>query len=618
SVPDTYILQVTNAAGCTDIDSVVVASDPNVPVANAGPDRVLSCDVDQIQLNGMATGNNLEYTWTGPGITPGNENDPGPVVDTAGIYVLIATDTVANCTSAADTVVVTDITSTIDAGIAPAGNLDCEVAQLTLNASGATTGSDIVYQWTNSSGQPLGDQDSLQVTMAGTYYFEVRDTVSGCSGSDSITVADLSSVPPANGGADGALNCSIQQATLTGTNMDPDLTFSWSGPAGGILSDPTQLSVQVGTGGWYVLTVLDTTNGCTNTDSVFVISDTIPPVAEAGPDLQLTCADQTLMIDATGSSMGDGITYSWDGPAVAGDPNFSLDVQEAGWYFLTVLNGYNGCSATDSVLIDTTNFLSGAIVDPRDPVCFGDNTGRITVTEVIGGQGPFTYTLMSSTVVITQDDPVFDGLYADVHTIIVTDSNGCEWRTDIILNEGPMIDIQIGPLDLDIKIGEEHQLESVITPGPGVIDSIVWIPSEILSCDHCFDPILTGIASGTVQATIYMGNTCEDSATLSFRVDRRADVWVPNVFSPNGDDINDLVTVYAGPGITSVLEFEIFDRWGEKVFGRYDFPPNVLELGWDGMFKGELMQPAVFVYLVKVQMLDGSIVPISGDITLVR
>ncbi|MDX1478599.1 MAG: gliding motility-associated C-terminal domain-containing protein, partial [Saprospiraceae bacterium] len=618
SVPGEYILQVTNAAGCVALDTVDVMSDPNVPVANAGPDGVLSCDIDQVQLNGMATGNNLEYTWTGPGINPGNEHDPDPIVDTAGIYVLIATDTIANCISAADTVVVDDITNTIDAQIAPAGNLDCEVVQLTLDASGGSAGPNIIFTWTNSGGQILGTADTLDVSSAGTYFFEARDTVSGCSGMAEITVADLSSLPPANAGDDALLTCDIIETELSGINGDPNLVFMWSGPAGGILTDSTQLSVTVGTGGWYFLTVLDTTNGCTNIDSAYVDTDTLAPVAEAGPDQALTCIDQTITIDATGSSTGAGIVYSWDGPSISGDPNFSIMVQDAGWYFLTVIDQGNGCSALDSVLVDTTNFLSGAVIDPRDPVCFGDNTGRITITEVIGGQAPYAFTLISASEMKVQDTGDFGDLEAGDYTIIVTDANGCEWMTDVTLNEGPMISLDIGPDDIYIKIGEEYQLESVITPGPGLIDSIVWTPSDILSCDHCFDPILTGITSGTVQATIYLGNTCQDTDVLAFRVDRRADVWVPNVFSPNGDDINDLVTVYAGPGITSVLEFEIFDRWGEKVFGRYDFPPNQIELGWDGMFKGELMQPAVFVYLVKVQMLDGSIVPISGDITLIR
>jgi gliding motility-associated-like protein len=93
---------------------------------------------------------------------------------------------------------------------------------------------------------------------------------------------------------------------------------------------------------------------------------------------------------------------------------------------------------------------------------------------------------------------------------------------------------------------------------------------------------------------------------------------VPNVFSPNDDYINDYVTVFSNDVNAIVLEFEIFDRWGEKVFRGTDFPVNVPELGWDGRFKGQYMNPAVFVYVAKVRFTNNTIRVISGDITLVR
>ena len=111
---------------------------------------------------------------------------------------------------------------------------------------------------------------------------------------------------------------------------------------------------------------------------------------------------------------------------------------------------------------------------------------------------------------------------------------------------------------------------------------------------------------------------CEAMDALNLSVDKNFDIYVPNVFSPNGDDINDLVTVYAGDQVRRIVEFEIFDRWGEKVFSNLDFYPNVEEEGWDGRFRNQMMQPAVFVYWVRVELIDGSKHIISGDITLVR
>lgn len=101
-------------------------------------------------------------------------------------------------------------------------------------------------------------------------------------------------------------------------------------------------------------------------------------------------------------------------------------------------------------------------------------------------------------------------------------------------------------------------------------------------------------------------------------VDRQIDIYVPNAFSPNGDGVNDLVTVYAGAAVREVVEFEIYDRWGEKVFANKHFPPNEEDMGWDGHFREVLMQPGVFVYRASVELLDGSILQFGGDITLIR
>jgi len=88
-------------------------------------------------------------------------------------------------------------------------------------------------------------------------------------------------------------------------------------------------------------------------------------------------------------------------------------------------------------------------------------------------------------------------------------------------------------------------------------------------------------------------------------------IWVPNIFSPNGDGSNDILFV-RGKGIQSVLFF-IYDRWGEKVFETTD-----INLGWDGTFNGEPMNKAVFVYYVEATFIDGSKATKKGDVTLIR
>jgi gliding motility-associated-like protein len=97
------------------------------------------------------------------------------------------------------------------------------------------------------------------------------------------------------------------------------------------------------------------------------------------------------------------------------------------------------------------------------------------------------------------------------------------------------------------------------------------------------------------------------------------EVFVPNVFSPNYDGGNDYITLFADEeSVESILYFSIYDRWGNEVFRGENFAPNIPTLGWDGKFRGKLMNPAVFGWYAKVKFIDGTIQLLKGDLTLVR
>jgi gliding motility-associated-like protein len=95
-------------------------------------------------------------------------------------------------------------------------------------------------------------------------------------------------------------------------------------------------------------------------------------------------------------------------------------------------------------------------------------------------------------------------------------------------------------------------------------------------------------------------------------------VFIPNVFTPNGDGINDLFMVYSAGGVAVIEEMLIFDRWGELVFNRKDALPNLSGYGWDGSFKGKPMNAGVFVYYARIRFLDGTVREFKGDLTLAK
>ena len=95
--------------------------------------------------------------------------------------------------------------------------------------------------------------------------------------------------------------------------------------------------------------------------------------------------------------------------------------------------------------------------------------------------------------------------------------------------------------------------------------------------------------------------------------------FIPNIFSPNGDAVNDEIRFYAAPGIEKVLRWSIFDRWGNLVFSRDDFDPGDPNVYWNGTAQGsEMLNPGVFPFVVEVELINGNTEVHQGSITLIR
>ena len=111
---------------------------------------------------------------------------------------------------------------------------------------------------------------------------------------------------------------------------------------------------------------------------------------------------------------------------------------------------------------------------------------------------------------------------------------------------------------------------------------------------------------------------CDSLHILILDIRRRGTIYIPNVFTPNGDGINDKFTVFSSPEIKSVDRLLIFDRWGELLYEASNLPTNDPHSGWDGRFRSKDMNAAVFVYLVEWTDLEGEKRMERGDGTLVR
>ena len=108
-----------------------------------------------------------------------------------------------------------------------------------------------------------------------------------------------------------------------------------------------------------------------------------------------------------------------------------------------------------------------------------------------------------------------------------------------------------------------------------------------------------------------------DEDVVYIEVDNSRDLFIPNVFSPNFDGLNDRFYLQ-GVGYGKIENMYVFDRWGELVFHNESFFINEESGGWDGIFNGEQALPGVYTWMAEITFLDNQTEFFSGDITLLR
>jgi gliding motility-associated-like protein len=164
--------------------------------------------------------------------------------------------------------------------------------------------------------------------------------------------------------------------------------------------------------------------------------------------------------------------------------------------------------------------------------------------------------------------------------------------------------------DASINLGESIQLWGNAEPAFNNL-TFQWQPATWLDCDTCQHPWATPYLPTYYTVMVVDSLGCSDTAAVNVFVNIDREVFIPNAFTPDGDGNNDYFMVY-GKNIKSV-ELSVYNRWGEKVY-----ESNDIAQGWDGLFKDNKLDPAVFVYIADVEFIDGFVSTYKGNVTLVR
>ncbi|TAK38615.1 MAG: T9SS type A sorting domain-containing protein [Saprospiraceae bacterium] len=432
----THIVTVTDANACAATASVTILSDITPPITEAGPPMTITCSTPAVTLNGTgtSTGPDFVYQWTTVnGQIISGANTLHPLAGAAGTYKLTTTNTANGCTSSDNTTVTSNtVAPTADAGNAM--QLTCTLTSVTLDGSGSSAGTNIIYLWTTANGHIVSGNTTTmaEVDAPGTYVLKVTNTANGCTASASAAVTSDTIPPVANAGPDMTLNCNNSSVVLDGSGSSGggNISYLWTTANGNIVSGDSTSMAEADMPGTYVFTVTNTVNGCTESDSVGVTSDTIPPVANAGPGMALNCNNNSVVLDGSGSSQGMKYTYTWNGPGIVSGGNTPTPtVDSAGAYIIMVTDTINGCTSVDTTTVTLTPPLSAAIVDSTNVLCNGDSTGTATV-EGTGGNGGFSY-LWSNGDTTAQTG----NLPAGIFSVTLTDEDDCASTASVTIAE---------------------------------------------------------------------------------------------------------------------------------------------------------------------------------------
>lgn len=286
----------------------------------------------------------------------------------------------------------------------------------------------------------------------------------------------------------------------------------------------------------------------------------------------------------------------------------------AGSYTVTATDA-GGCTADTTIMI-TDPVPIAAEITVEQPPCNGD-PGRIEVWHTGGGEFPLRYSINGGR--NFQAIPLFGDVAPGSYAIVVEDNRGCSFTQTVAVIEPPVLQIALPPL-VTLRMGERYRILAVPNVDPADIASITWAPPAGLSCTDCLDPELTALRSTSYRLSIVTVQGCTASDSIPIGVDLKVPVFVPNAFSPHPEDgINDRFTVFANAEVVSQVNYLfIFDRWGEKVFEQRDFPPNEVRLGWDGKFRGRTLPQDVYVWWAEVELIDGAVLILKGDVTILR
>ena len=278
----------------------------------------------------------------------------------------------------------------------------------------------------------------------------------------------------------------------------------------------------------------------------------------------------------------------------------------------------HGCSFEENITLQEVNAVPNILGE--NTFCLGDTIRLIKDPNAFVTVDPietFWNPIDIMTKLPAKGDTV---LVVPTDTVTVTATfvynSGCTKTRSIFLNPSlvysyePYIEI----VDSTVYLGQEFTLRNA---NPNLLFTTEWVPKGLDgdpfkdSQRYLADRQLGYVILQSSDAICAKNDTIFLSDEYNNILCGPPDIFIPNAFSPNEDGENDLLRV-RGKFIEEML-FRVYDRWGQLVFESRD-----KDLGWDGVFNGVKLNPAVYVYYLEATCINRNKYFTQGNVTLIR
>jgi gliding motility-associated-like protein len=598
---ETCCVTVTDENGCmTDTCFVVDFVTDIIPAFTTAAVLCNGGNTGQITFSAMNGQPPYDYEWEQLGGSNGGsgqialENEEVILPDLeAGVYEIMITDAFFDTTFTVEVSEPDPLSITLQNSV-PASCFGFCDGSLEVAVTGGIP--PYTYVWESGGTQPLE-----AALCAGNYVLNITDA-NGCTATEDfnvtqpaefIAVLEVASPVSCFEGSDGAISVTANQ---------PISSYAWStgSDAASIMGLPT---------GDYELTITNT-EGCQDTVSLFLPQPEAPVQAAIAVASPVSCGGELDgVLEAVVQGPGQSFTYNWsngaDSPQASGLPT--------GDYSLTVSNE-RGCTDTATFFLPEPAPLSLQL-SAEDLTCpGGDRSGMVLVDTVIGGTPPYAYSLDG---VLFNPNPRFAGLFAGTYTIVVQDSRNCEVEATQTVAPAPELVVNAGTYD-DLQLGDSLLLIGQAAGGNDLV--YTWTAQDSsqrrwMGQTVSVQPMMSTAYELEVFDSVSL---CQASDIVFIKVVTNRRVFAPSAFSPNDDGINDRFFIYSDNALVRINKLQVFARNGSMVYDASNLAPGAELQGWDGTFRGERLNPGVFVYLAELEFVDGRVEVFKGELVLMK